>query len=91
MNLQHRGGGQCCVESRVSKTVPTAMRVRGDCDLVKGGVGASSLGGVLPGIDTQFLHARDESRSAFRGIFCLKTRIFSSFDFQHMNFAGKLV
>ena len=28
-----------------------------------GGVGASGLGGVLPGIDTQFLHARDESRA----------------------------
>src|SRR6266567_3090028 len=28
-----------------------------------GGVGVSGLGGVLPGIDTQFLHARDESRA----------------------------
>ena len=28
-----------------------------------GGVGAFGLGGVLPGIDTQFLHARDESRA----------------------------
>src|SRR6476619_6366444 len=27
------------------------------------GVGVSGLGGVLPGIDTQFLHARDESRA----------------------------
>ena len=28
-----------------------------------GGVGVAGLGGVLPGIDTQFLHARDESRA----------------------------
>ena len=28
-----------------------------------GGIGAFGLGGVLPGIDTQFLHARDESRA----------------------------
>src|SRR6266700_817788 len=28
-----------------------------------GGVGVSGLGGVLPGIDTQFLHAGDESRA----------------------------
>jgi len=28
-----------------------------------GGVGAFGLGGVLPGIDTQFLHAREESRA----------------------------
>ena len=28
-----------------------------------GGVEASGLSGVLPGMDTQFLHARDESRA----------------------------
>src|SRR6266566_4340783 len=32
-------------------------------DWLAGGVGVSGLGGVLPGIDTQFLHARDESRA----------------------------
>ena len=44
--------------------------IRGACDFLKGPVAAEQsgrcrrgLGGVLPGIDTQFLHARDESRA----------------------------
>src|SRR6266571_7776216 len=32
-------------------------------DWLAGGVSVSGLGGVLPGIHTQFLHARDERRA----------------------------
>ena len=56
----------------MSKTVSTAMRDSRWLRFVKalveagakaGGVGASGIGGVLPAVDTQFLHARDESRA----------------------------
>src|SRR5688500_10185804 len=71
MNVQHRGLKAVLrrVESVEDSSDSYDFEVTAICERTgrgggeSGGVGASSLGGILPGIDTQFLHARDESRA----------------------------